>query len=164
MSRLGDAPRMADTRIRVRRVSESRRNSPDAWWLIAGPAAGVLCGTVLGAIWGWVATPAERVGPLVGDSVGSTIAGALLGMTLGVFAGLVVGAVLTFIVGRGRPASTARPLAAVVAALCCPAVLLLLTSIGRVDRGQLGTAPFAIVAIAGAVVFAWMVGRTPDRT
>lgn len=57
--------------------------------------------------------------------------------TLGMFAGLVVGAVLTFIVGRGRPASTARPLAAVVAALCCPAVLFLLTSIGRVDRGNL---------------------------
>lgn len=153
----------ADTQNRLRPVSESRRNAPDAWWLLAGPVTGVVSGTALGAMWGWLATPTEGVGPLVGDTVGSTIVGAILGLTLGVFAGFVIGAVLMFLVERGQPASTARPLAAVVAAVCCPAVLLLLASIGRAEPGQLGIAPLAIVAGAGAVAFAWAVGRTPGR-
>ena len=124
---------------------------------------GIVGGTALGAMSGWLTTPAEGVGPLVGNPVGSTILGAVVGMTAGAFAGVVVGAVLMFLVGRGGPTSTARPLAAVVAAVCCPAVLLLLASIGRVQLSQLGTASMAIVAVAGAVAFAWVAGRTPDR-
>ncbi|HEX8780575.1 MAG TPA: hypothetical protein VF728_05350 [Nocardioides sp.] len=110
-----------------------------------------------------MATPTEGVGPFVGDSIGSTMVCSMLGMTLGVFTGLVVGAVLMVMAGCGRPALTARPLAAVVAAVCCPAVLLLLASVGRVDVAQLGAAPFAIVSGAGAVAFAWVVGQAPDR-
>jgi hypothetical protein len=141
----------------------SSRNAPDAWWLLAGPVTGIVGGTVLGAMLGWLTTPAEGVGPLVGNSVASSILGALVGMTLGVFSGVVVGAVLMFLVGRGRPASTARSLAAGVAAVCCPTVLALVMSIGGVGLSQLNVASLAVVAIAGAVTFGWVAGRTPDR-
>ncbi|WP_210439881.1 hypothetical protein [Nocardioides xinjiangensis] len=85
--------------------------------------------------------------------------GALVGVTLGVLSGVVVGAVLMFLVGRGRHASTARPLAAVVAAGCCPAVLVLTSVIGRVELSDLHVTSSAIVAAAGAVAFAWVAGK-----
>lgn len=145
-------------------MSESPQTpAPDPWWLLAGPVAGVVGGSFLGASVGWLTTPTEGVGPLVGDPVGSTILGAVVGVTVGVLAGSVVGAVLMFMIGRTRPASTARPLAAAVAALCCPAVLLVLASIGRVELGQLGAAPFVLVGVVGAAAFAWLAGRTPGR-
>ncbi|WP_210650780.1 hypothetical protein [Nocardioides sp. SYSU D00065] len=138
-------------------------NTSDAWWLLAGPVTGIVGGTVLGAMLGWLTTPAEGVGPLVGNPVESSILGALVGMTLGVLSGAVVGAVLMLLVPRGRPTSTARPLAAGVAAMCCPAVLVLASSIGRIDLSQLDVTSFVVVAGAGAGAFAWVAGRTPDR-
>ncbi|WP_426242156.1 hypothetical protein [Nocardioides sp. LHG3406-4] len=57
---------------------------------------------------------------------------------------------------------TARLLAAGVAAVCCPAVLLVLTNIGRVEIEQLGLT-LATVAAVAAGTFAWLAGRTPDR-
>ncbi|NYE38419.1 membrane-associated protease RseP (regulator of RpoE activity) [Nocardioides cavernae] len=139
------------------------RKVPDAWWLLAGPTTGIVVGSVLGAVVGFLTTPPDGVGPLVGDPVGSAVLGGVVGRTLGVLAGLVVGAVLMVVDGRDRPTSTARTRAAVVAALCCPAVLLLVASIARVELGGRDIAPLAVVTVAAAVAFAWVAGRAPDR-
>ena len=94
----------------------------------------------------------------------------LAGPVTGLVSGTVLGAVLGWLT---TPAEGVGPLVgnsvgstilgAVVAAVCCPAVLLLLASIGRVELSQLGIASLAVVAVAGAVAFAWVAGCSPDR-
>lgn len=147
-------------------MGDNRGTGPDAWWLLAGPAAGVVVGTVVGAVSGWLATPTEGVGPLVGNSDGAAVLGGLMGMALGTFTGLLAGVVLMFMLRRGTTRCdglTARLLAAGVAAACCPAVLLVLADIGRVETEQLGLTLTTVAALA-AGTFAWLAGRTPART